>query len=55
MDISTCKTVELLITIDKKDLIRNLWDIISVLKPQWNQSNVKHKVMAKDFYGQNII
>ncbi|XP_046457276.1 ethanolamine kinase 1-like isoform X1 [Daphnia pulex] len=46
MDVSTCKTVELPITIDKKDLINNLWELIFILKPQWDQSNVKHKIFS---------
>ena len=45
MEVSTYnKTIELPLTIDKEDLIHNLWKVISVLKPHWEQANVKHKV-----------
>jgi hypothetical protein len=54
MNISTCKTVELPITIEKKDLINDLWKVISILKPQWKQDSVKHKVMKIELFCTNF-
>lgn len=44
MDNLDSETLQLSYTVDKKDLINGIWEVISKLKPEWLKENVQYKV-----------
>ncbi|XP_057369110.1 ethanolamine kinase 2-like [Daphnia carinata] len=46
MDYAISDVIELPFYIDKDDLINSVWKVIAILKPNWRQDSIKHKIFS---------